>query len=74
MKSVTLRGFYHNAGLVEGLADGSRLLVTAKGKPKFLVTRTPPPRMSAALAEKRAVGEAQSAKIDGAAFINSLKK
>lgn len=74
MKSVTVREFYHNANLVDGLAEGGQLLVTAKGKPKFLVTRTPPPRMSAELAERRAVGTAKSARIDGVAFLQSLKK
>ena len=31
MKTVTVREFYHNAGLVDGLAEGRQLLVTANG-------------------------------------------
>jgi len=53
MKSVTVRQFYHNASLVDGLPEGRQLLVTAKGKAKFLVTRSAQPRMTRQLAEKR---------------------
>lgn len=74
MKSVTVREFYHNAGLVDGLPDGQRLLVTAKGKPKFVVTKGARPRMTRALAESRAVGEPQAPGFDGTAFLRALKK
>jgi len=74
MKSVTVREFYHNAGLVDGLTAGGRLLVTAKGKPKFIVMKTDRPRMTSALARKRAVGKTNQTEIDGTAFIQSLKK
>jgi hypothetical protein len=73
MKAVTVREFYHNAGLVDGLAEGNQLMVTANGKPKFVVTRSRRPKMTRKLAEARAVGS-NRAKFDGAAFLRSLKK
>ena len=73
MKSVTVRQFYHNASLVDGLLEGKQLLVTSKGKTKFLVTRNAQPRMTRQLAERRAVGK-RRARFDGAAFLRSLKK
>jgi antitoxin (DNA-binding transcriptional repressor) of toxin-antitoxin stability system len=74
MKTVTVREFYHSAGLVDGLAEGKQLVVTANGKPKFVVSKSPRPRMSLALAEKRAVGEPNGPRFNGAAFLASLKK
>jgi hypothetical protein len=74
MKTVTVREFYHNAGLVDGLAEGKQLLVTAHGKPKFVVSKTSRPRMSRSLAEKRAVGDPTGPGFDGTAFLASLKK
>lgn len=74
MKSVTVREFYHNAGLVDGLPDGRQLIVTAKGIPKFLVTKGTRPRMTRALAEERAAGDPGDALFDGTAFLKSLKK
>lgn len=74
MKTVTVREFYHNAGLVDGLAEGTELVVTAKGKPKFVVSKSARPKMSRALAEKRAVGDANGPSFNGTAFLASLKK
>jgi antitoxin (DNA-binding transcriptional repressor) of toxin-antitoxin stability system len=74
MKSVSVREFYHNAGLVDGLADGRQLVVTAKGKPKFLVTKGVRPRMTRAVAAQRAVGDPDAPKFDGTAWLKSLKK
>lgn len=74
MKTVTVRQFYHNAGLVDGLPEGEQLVVTANGKPKFVVSKGPRPRMTRDLAEKRAVGDPHAAKFDGVAFLQSLKK
>ncbi len=74
MKSVTVREFYHNAGLVDGLAEGKQLLVTASGKPKFVVSKSQPPKMTRRLAEARAVGSVAQRKFDGTAFLRSLKK
>lgn len=74
MKTVTVREFYHNAGLVDGLAEGKQLVVTANGKPKFLVGKSPRPRMTRKLAEARAVGNLKAPKFDGTAFLVSLKK
>ena len=74
MKTVSVREFYHNAGLVDGLPEGQQLVVTANGKPKFVVSRSRRPRMTRKLAEARAVGSAGAAKFDGTAFLGSLKK
>ena len=74
MKSVTVREFYHNAGLVDGLAEGKQLVVTANGKPRFVVSKSSRPRMSRELAERRAVGDSKAPGFNGAAFLSSLKK
>ena len=41
MKTVTAREFYHSSKLVDDLHAGEQLVVTANGKPKFVVS-TPP--------------------------------
>jgi antitoxin (DNA-binding transcriptional repressor) of toxin-antitoxin stability system len=74
MKTVTVREFYHNTGLVDGLAEGKQLVVTANGKPKFVVSKSPRPRMTRKLAEARAVGDLKAPKFNGIAFLASLKK
>jgi hypothetical protein len=74
MKTVSVREFYHNASLVDGLADGRPLVVTAKGQAKFVVTKSVRPKMTSALAEKRSVGAAGDGSFDGVAFLRSLKK
>ena len=74
MKSVTVREFYHNAGLVDGLTEGKQLMVTAKGKPKFVVSKGGRPRMTRELADARAVGNSRGRKFNGTAFLASLKK
>ena len=74
MKTVSVREFYHNAGLVDGLPEDQQLVVTANGKPKFVVSKSRRPRMTRKLAETRAVGSAGAPKFDGAAFLVSLKK
>ena len=74
MKTVTVREFYHNAGLIDGLAEGKQLLVTASGKPKFVVSRSERPKMTRQLAEARAVGSAARRRFDGTAFLRLLKK
>jgi hypothetical protein len=74
MKSVSVREFYHNAALVDGLGEGQQLLVTAKGKPKFIVSKSQRPRMTRKLAEERAVGDSTGRKFDGTAFLAALKK
>jgi hypothetical protein len=74
MKTVTVREFYHNASLVDGLAEGKQLVVTANGKPKFVVSKSSRPRMTRQLAERRSVGDPKGPKFDGTAFLASLKK
>jgi antitoxin (DNA-binding transcriptional repressor) of toxin-antitoxin stability system len=74
MKTVTVREFYHNAGIVDGLARGKQWVVTANGKPKFLVSNGARPKMTRKLAEERAVGDPKGQPFDGTAFLASLKK
>jgi antitoxin (DNA-binding transcriptional repressor) of toxin-antitoxin stability system len=74
MKTVSVREFYHNAGLVDGLPEGQQLVVTANGKPKFVVSKSRRPRMTRELAEARAVGRSGAPRFNGAAFLASLKK
>ncbi len=74
MKSVSVREFYHNAALADGLGEGQQLLVTANGKPKFLISKSRRPRMTRQLAEERAVGNAKTPKFDGTAFLAAQKK
>jgi len=74
MKTVTVREFYHNARLVDGLAEGKQLVVTANGKPKFVVSKSSRPKMTRKLAEARAVGKPRGSSFDGTAFLSSLKK
>lgn len=74
MKTVTVREFYHNAGLVDGLPEGQQLVITSNGKPKFVVSKGARPRMTRKLAEARAVGDPKGSKFDGTAFLASLKK
>jgi len=74
MKAVSVREFYHNAGLVDGLAEGGELVVTANGKPKFVVSKGAKPRMTRKLAEARAVGAPKGKRFNGTAFLASLKK
>jgi hypothetical protein len=74
MKTVSVREFYHNAALVDGLPAGKQLVVTANGKPKFVVSKSSRPKMTRELAETRSVGRPNAAKFDGTAFLASLKK
>jgi antitoxin (DNA-binding transcriptional repressor) of toxin-antitoxin stability system len=74
MKTVSVREFYHNAGLVDGLPEGRQLVVTANGKPKFVVSKGARPKMTRKLAEARAVGDSRASRFDGTAFLASLKK
>jgi hypothetical protein len=74
MKTVSVREFYHNAGLFDALPEGQQLVVTANGKPKFVVSKSRRPKMTRRLAEARAVGSAGAAKFDGTALLGSLKK
>jgi len=60
--------------LPDGLPEGQQLVVTANGKPKFVVSRSRRPKMTRKLAEARAVGRAGAAKCDGTAFLGSLKR
>jgi antitoxin (DNA-binding transcriptional repressor) of toxin-antitoxin stability system len=73
MKTVSVREFYHNAGLVDGLTEGQQLVVTANGKAKFVVSKSRRPKMTRKLAEARAVGSIGATKFNGTAFLASLK-
>ena len=74
LKRVTVREFYHHTHLVDGLAEGKQLIVTANGKTKFVVIKSSRPKMSRELAEKRAVGDLNAPCFNGTAFLASLKK
>ena len=74
MKTVSVREFHRNAGLVDALPEGQQLVATANGKPKFVVSRSRRPKLTRMLAEARAVGSVGTAKFDGAAFLASLKR
>jgi len=39
MKTVSTRDFFHTPALVKGLQPGESIMVTAKGKPEFIVTK-----------------------------------
>lgn len=73
MKTVTVRQFYHNATLVDGLPEGKPLVVTSNGQTKFVVTKGAPPRMTRKLAEERAVGKGWPKK-DFLALLRSLRE
>lgn len=74
MKTVSVREFYHNARLVDGLPEGKQLVVTANGRPKFVVSKSSKAKMTRDLAEARSVGKPGAAKFDGTAFLATLKK
>lgn len=74
MKTVTVRDFYHNAGLVDGLSEGKQLVVTSNGKPKFVVSKSARPKMTRKVAEARAVGDPNGPKFNGVVFLASIKK
>ena len=74
MKTLSVRKFYHNAGLAGCLPKGQQPVVTANGKPKCVVSQSRRPKMTRKLAEARAVGRVGASKFDGTAFLGSLKK
>ena len=74
MKTASVREFYHNAGLVDSLPEGQQLVVTANGKPKFVVSKSRRAKMTRKLAEARAVGSVGAAKFDGTAFLGLLRR
>lgn len=73
MKTVTVREFYRNTGLVDELAEGKELVVTANGKPRFVVTKCSRSKISRAIAERRAVGESKTPAFNGTAFLAYLR-
>ncbi len=74
MKTVTVREFLHNPRLADELAEGKKLVVTANGKPRFVVSKGARPRMTRKLAEARAIGDSKGSRFDGTAFLASLRK
>ncbi len=74
MKAVPVRKFYENADVVDGLSAGQQIAVTAKGKTRFVVTKSGVPRMTRKLAEERAVGDSSAPLFDGVSFLKSLKR
>lgn len=73
MRKISVREFYHNARLVDGLPEGKQLVVTANGKPKFIVSKAARPRMTRALAKEHAIRSGKG-RIDALGFLQSLKK
>jgi hypothetical protein len=73
MKTVSVREFHRNAGLIDGLPEGRQLVITANGKAKFVVSKRRRPKMTRKLAEERAVSRAGASKFDGTAFLALLK-
>ena len=75
MKTVTAREFYHSSKMVDELPEGGQLVVTANGKPKFLVSRYGErPKMTRKLAESLAIDAGTPSGFDSVAFLRSLKK
>lgn len=75
MKTVTDREFYHSSKLVDNLHAGDQLVVTAKGKPKFVVSPIGNrPKMTRELAESLGIDAGTPKDFDTVAFLRSLKK
>ena len=75
MKTVTAREFYHSSKLVDDLHAGDQLVVTANGKPKFVVSPIGSrPKMTRELAESLAIEAGTPQDFDSVAFLRSLKK
>jgi hypothetical protein len=55
MKTVSAREFYRNRDFVDRLSEREQLIITYRGKPKFVVTRSPKAKMTRELAEARSV-------------------
>jgi antitoxin (DNA-binding transcriptional repressor) of toxin-antitoxin stability system len=74
MKTVTAREFYHSSKLVDDLHAGDQLVVTANGKPKFVVSHVGSrPKMTRELAESLAIDAGSPRDFDSVAFLRSLK-
>jgi len=75
MKTVTARKFYHSSKLVDDLPTGAQLVVTANGKPKFVVSHVGSrPKMTRELAESLCSDWGTPPSFDSVAFLRSLKK
>lgn len=74
MKSVPLKQFYADTSVMDKLDAGEHLAVKSHGKTEFIVIKGGRPRMTAEIAEQRAVGDSKAPKFDGAAFLKSLKR
>lgn len=74
MKSITVRLFYPNKGLMEGQIHGNQLVAIANVRPKSVISKSVRPRMSRELAERRSVGDKNALRFNGTAFLASLKK
>jgi antitoxin (DNA-binding transcriptional repressor) of toxin-antitoxin stability system len=75
MKTVSAREFYHSSKLVDNLPAGEQLVVTANGKPKFVVSHVASrPKMTRELAESLCSDWGTRPDFDSVAFLRSLKK
>ena len=74
MKTVTAREFYHSSKLVDDLHAGDQLVVTANGKPKFVLSPVGSrPKMTRELAESLCSDWGTPPDFDSLAFLRSLK-
>jgi len=75
MKTVTAREFHHSSQLVDDLPTEDQLVVTANGKPKFVVSHVGSrPKMTRELAESLCSDWGTPPSFDSVAFLRSLKK
>ena len=74
MKIVTAREFYHSSKLFDDLHAGDQLVVTANGKPKFVVSPiSSRPKMTRELGKSLAIDAGTPQDFDTVAFLSSLK-
>jgi len=75
MRTVSAREFYHSSKLVDELPEGGQLVVTANGKPKFLVSRYGDrPKMTREMAESLSSDWDTPPGFDSVAFLRDLKR
>lgn len=75
MKTVTAREFHHSSKLIDNLHAGEQLVVTANGKPKFVVSHFAGGfKMTRELAESPCSDWSTPPDFDTVAFLRSMKK
>jgi antitoxin (DNA-binding transcriptional repressor) of toxin-antitoxin stability system len=77
MKTLTTREFFHSPGMLKALRSGQSILVTDKGKPALLVTKTGKrPRKTRADLQREAleICPTGSPKVNFSAVLKALKQ